>query len=361
LTLAGKGERFARLYEKLYENDYQQRASPRFVTGPFLRLGLTALVAGAVATPTTVRVRRDVIAMGTQLQMDVAAGSRARALAATENAYQAVLQMDSVLSTWHASSLDSLNHASPGSTVTMSPGLATLLGEVMPWRDSTGGAFEPVSGALTDAWDLRGSGRVPSSADLRAALRGTGTAAMTITGGLGVRHRQNAWLDSGAFGKGAALRSAQRALRADGVDAALLDFGGQVLALGAPEGAEGWAVAIADPQDRSRPALRLLLRDVSASTSAQSERFVTVAGARYGHILDPRYGRPVPAWGSVTVIATDPLEADIVSTALFVMGPRQGLAWADRHPELGAIFLVSDASRLRMHASAGAVRFIVHP
>ena len=122
------------------------------MVGPFLRLGLTALVAGAVASPSTVRVRRDVIAMGTQLQMDVAAGSRARALVATEDAYHAVLQMDSLLSTWHASPLDSLNHASPGNTVTMPPGLATLLGEVMPWRDSTGGAFEPVSGALTEAW-----------------------------------------------------------------------------------------------------------------------------------------------------------------------------------------------------------------
>jgi thiamine biosynthesis lipoprotein len=320
-----------------------------------------ALVAGAVTTPSTVRVRRDVIAMGTQLQMDVAAGSRARALVATEDGYQAVLQMDSLLSTWHASPLDSLNHARPGNTWSVPPGLATLLGEVMPWRDSTGGAFEPVSGALTEAWDLRGRGRVPSSTDLMDALRGTGADAMTITGRLGVRHRENAWLDSGAFGKGAALRSAQRALRADGVDAALFDFGGQVLALGAPEGAQGWAVAVADPRDRSRPALRLLLRNVSASTSAQSERFVTVAGARYGHILDPRTGRPVPAWGSVTVIAADPLEADIVSTALFVLGPEQGLAWANRHPELGAIFLVSDASRLRMHASAGAVRFIVRP
>jgi thiamine biosynthesis lipoprotein len=320
-----------------------------------------ALVAGAVTTPSTVRVRRDVIAMGTQLQMDVAAGSRARALVATEDGYQAVLQMDSLLSTWHASPLDLLNHARPGNTLIVPPGLATLLGEVMPWRDSTGGAFEPVSGALTEAWDLRGRGRVPSSTDLRDALRGTGADAMTITGRLGVRHRENAWLDSGAFGKGAALRSAQRALRADGVDAALFDFGGQVLALGAPEGAQGWAVAVADPRDRSRPALRLLLRNVSASTSAQSERFVTVAGARYGHILDPRTGRPVPAWGSVTVIAADPLEADIVSTALFVLGPEQGLAWANRHPELGAIFLVSDASRLRMHASAGAVRFIVRP
>jgi thiamine biosynthesis lipoprotein len=320
-----------------------------------------ALVAGAVTTPSTVRVRRDVIAMGTQLQMDVAAGSRARALVATEDGYQAVLQMDSLLSTWHASPLDLLNHARPGNTLIVPPGLATLLGEVMPWRDSTGGAFEPVSGALTEAWDLRGRGRVPSSTDLMDALRGTGADAMTITGRLGVRHRENAWLDSGAFGKGAALRSAQRALRADGVDAALFDFGGQVLALGAPEGAQGWAVAVADPRDRSRPALRLLLRNVSASTSAQSERFVTVAGARYGHILDPRTGRPVPAWGSVTVIAADPLEADIVSTALFVLGPEQGLAWANRHPELGAIFLVSDASRLRMHASAGAVRFIVRP
>jgi len=331
------------------------------VLGPFLCLGFAALVAGTVVTPNTVRVRRDVLAMGTQLQMDVAAGSRAGALVASEDAYQAVLRMDSLLSTWHASPLDSLNVAAPGDTVAIPSGLATLLAEVMPWRDSTGGAFEPVSGALTDAWDLRGSGRVPLPADLAEALNGSGADAMTITGDLGMRHRQNAWLDSGAFGKGAALRLAQRALRVDRIDTALLDFGGQVLAMGAPEHAQGWAVAIADPRDRSRPALRLLLRDVSASTSAQSERFVTVAGARYGHILDPRNGRPVPAWGSVTVIAADPLVADIVSTALFVMGPEQGLVWANRHPELGAIFLVSDPSRLRMHASAGAVRFIVRP
>src|SRR5678815_28678 len=127
LTLAGKGERFARLYERLHENGYQLRAPPQFVLGPFLCLGFAALVAGTVVTPNTVRVRRDVLAMGTQLQMDVAAGSRAGALVASEDAYQAVLRMDALLSTWHASPLDSLNGAAPGDTVAIPSGLATLL------------------------------------------------------------------------------------------------------------------------------------------------------------------------------------------------------------------------------------------
>lgn len=337
------------------------RALPTILVRHLEFIGLTAIVAGGIVAPQGVRVRRDVVAMGTQLQMDVVAVSRPRALSATEDVYQVVLQTDSLLSTWHPSQLDSFNHAAPGDTVALPSGLATLLGEVLPWRDSTGGAFEPVSGALTDAWDLRGEGRVPLAADLQAALGSSGPDAMMIADGVGIRTRRGAWLDSGAFGKGAALREAQRALLADSVDAALLDFGGQLLAIGAPANARGWTVAIADPHDRSRPAVRLLLRDVSASTSAQSERFVTVGGTRYGHILDPRCGRPVPAWGSVTVIAADPLQADIVSTALFVMGPEQGLAWANRHPALGAVFLVGDSSRLRIHASAGAERFILRP
>ena len=47
-----------------------------------------------------------------------------------------------------------------------------------------------------------------------------------------------------------------------------------------------------------------------------------VEGVRWGHILDPRTGRPAPAWGSVTVVSADPLEADAMATALYIMGPR---------------------------------------
>jgi thiamine biosynthesis lipoprotein len=297
--------------------------------------------------------------MGTQLKIDVVAASRPAALEATEASYQAVLRADALLSTWHPSSLDSLNHATPGDTTAVSAELLGLLHEVLPWRDSTGGAFEPMSGALSDAWGLRGAGRVPSVAELRRALASSGPEAMEIGNSAALRRGAGVWLDSGAFGKGAALRMAAHVLEDDSVHAALLDFGGQVLAVGAPDGARGWTIAVADPRDRERPVLELLLRDMSASTSAQSERFVTVDGQRYGHILDPHTGRPVPAWGSVTVIAPDPLLADILSTALFVMGPDAGLAWANRHPSIGAVFLVSSPAGARCIASTGARRFVV--
>ncbi|HET7604254.1 MAG TPA: FAD:protein FMN transferase [Gemmatimonadales bacterium] len=316
------------------------------------------LTAQLLALP-GVRVSRAVVVMGTQLKIDVIAASRPAALEATEASYQAVLRADALLSTWHASSLDSLNQATVGDTTAISTELLSLLHEVLPWRDSTGGAFEPVSGALADAWDLRGAGRVPSTDQLRRALASTGAEAMEIRDKVAVRQRGGAWLDSGAFGKGAALRMAARALQHEGIQAALLDFGGQVLAVGAPDHAGGWTVAVADPRDRQRSALELLLRDVSASTSAQSERFVTVDGHRYGHILDPHTGRPVSAWGSVTVIAADPMLADILSTALFVMGPEQGLAWANRHPSIGAVFLVSSTAGTRCVTSVGARKFVV--
>ena len=86
---------------------------------------------------------------------------------------------------------------------------------------------------------------------------------------------------------------------------------------------DGEVVQVADPRDRYRPLCRLFLTDGSASTSAASERFVEVGSERFGHIVDPRSGRPVPAWGSVTVVGTDPFGADALSTALFVMGPAQ--------------------------------------
>lgn len=317
------------------------------------------LLASQLLTLPHVRVSRTVLAMGTQLQIDVIAASRPAALEATESSFQAVLRADALLSTWHASPIETLNHAAPGDTTAIPAPLNSLLQEVLPWRDSTGGAFEPVSGALSDAWDLRGAGRVPSDDELRQALASTGVEAMTIGDSVAVRRRAGAWLDTGAFGKGAALRMAARALEDEGVHAALLDFGGQVLAIGAPEHARGWTVAVADPRHRQQHVLDLLLRDVSAATSAQSERFVTVDGQRYGHILDPHTGRPVPAWGSVTVIVPDPLLADILSTALFVMGPEQGLAWANRHPLVGAVFVVNDEPAPRILASAGAWRFIL--
>jgi len=296
-----------------------------------------------------VRVTREALLMGTSLRIELVARTRAEGIEAIGAAFDQVARLEAKLSTWRDDSeVAALNRAPPGVPVALSEELYTLLREAAAWTDSTGGAFDPAIGALVDAWDLRGAGREPQAETLAAARALTGLHRFVFDDSRRTvaRPADGAWLDTGGFGKGVALRLAGAVLRSRGISSASLNFGGQVLALGAGETRSGWETAVAHPSRRAEPVMRLRLRDRSASTSAQSERFVAVGGRRYGHIVDPRTGRPVPAWGSVTAVAEDPGVADIVSTALLVLGPEEGTRWAEGRNDIGVLFLIERAGRV---------------
>lgn len=293
-----------------------------------------------LAAPTSLRcegyerVERSAYVMGTVLRLEVAGATRTCALAAAEAALAEIERLEAVLSSWREDS--ELGRLNASRTTVPSPAsteLRGLLAEAAGWREATGGAFDPAIGALIDAWDFRGAGRVPATAELAAALQATGLAACYDVA-VGRRLQERCWLDSGGFGKGAALRAAAGVLRAHGVSRATLDLGGQLQVLG-----PALPVAVAHPSERSRPVRALRVADASVATSAQSERFLELDGVRYGHVLDPRTGVPVAAWGSVTVVAADAFAADALSTALFVMGPEAALAWARSRADIGVLVL----------------------
>lgn len=308
--------------------------------------------------------------MGTRLGATVLAPDRDAAISAIEDAFREVHRLDAVLSSWRPDAeLARLNRASPGVPVRVSTELYGWLREAATWVEPTGGAFDPAVGALIDVWDLRGVGRRPGRDELEAALDRTGMEIFELRSGAATRTseaaptiaraRAGAWISAGAFGKGAALRAAGSRLAASGLESALLDFGGQILALGGDRSGSGWAVAIAHPARRSEPVAWLRVRDRSVATTGVSERYVDVEEERVGHVLDPRTGRPVSAWGSVTVIAADPLVADILSTALFVMGPEAGIRWLETRdlPEVGAVFAVDGVGGLELRWTPAAERW----
>lgn len=299
-----------------------------------------------------VRAERTTWLMGTSLTIVATASSAERGFGAIECAFDSVRAYEALLSTWRDDTgLSRLNRAPVGTWVDVPPPLARLLAELWPWPARTGGAFDPGVGALVDAWDLRGRGRRPSPARLSRALAASGLRhfELAVTRHAARRLTADAWLDAGGFGKGAALRAASRALRAAGVRSASLNFGGQVVALTASDG-PAWRVPVAHPHQRQSSVVTLSLANRAAATSGQSERGITVGSERLGHILDPRTGSPVPAWGSVTVVHPDALEADILATALFVLGPETGMAWATDH-RIAALFLIV-ASEPAAHPAA---------
>ena len=265
----------------------------------------------------TAPTRRTVLAMGTSLTWEGMAPASAQA-----RAFAAVEALEARCSTWRPESLWSRLNA--GDAVALPAEDLDLLRRVAALSRQVDGAFDPVLGRLIEAWGLRRGGLTPDPEALGAARRASGLDLLEL-GAEGARLRNGAWLEEGGFLKGRALDLAAAELRAGGARSGLLDFGGQLLAWGPAR-----RVALADPADRQRPRLTIRLRNASLSTSGTSERG--------RHILDPRTGQPCPAWGAVAVLRPSGLEADVLSTALYVLGPDRGLAWAEAHG-VAAVFL----------------------
>lgn len=318
---------------------------------------------GGRVTPPTAPVdlaERRVLVMGTTFDVTVRL-PRERALAAAGEAIAEAGRLEDLLTTWREGGpLARVNGAAVGQSVVLEPELFTVLSAVFGWSERTGGVFDPTVLPLVRAWDLRGEGRIATPAEIAAARQATGPARFrldpaqrTIT-----RLDDRAGIDEGAWGKGYALDRAAERLRRAGAADALLDLGGQVLALGRDRGREPWTVSIAHARDRQRAVARLALSPASSiSTSGNSERGLKVGGRMIGHLLDPRTGAPAPDFGSVSVVAPSALVADLLSTAFFVLGPEEGLALSARLRREGVenevLYLVDRGSRLEARASDG--------
>ena len=224
-----------------------------------------------------------------------------------EAAFAEAKRVEAMLSTWtDESELSRVNRGADPS-----PELRALLDTTMDWSARTERAFDPRIRDLVVRHGGRASrplaAAVPAGADDEPSSE-------TLAGrGRDARPPQ---FEEGAFGKGYALDRMLALIDGD----AMINFGGQIIVRGSRE------VAIADPTDRDQPVLTLTLSDASLSTSAGS------------HILDPRTGQAMSEWGSVSVIRKNALTADILSTALYVMGESDGLRWAAAN-DVAAIFI----------------------
>jgi thiamine biosynthesis lipoprotein len=270
---------------------------------------------------------RLVLAMGTELRVHLEGpGDLGRA---SEAAVAEATRLEAACSTWNPGSAWSRLNAAQGRPVTLDREWLDLLGRMKAWQARTGGAFDPVLMALMRAWGIRQGGLTPDPPTLAGARRASGAVLLELdaTRGTARLAHPDAGVEEGGFLKGYALDRMRGAAR---TPAGLLDFGGQLLAWG-----RSVSVSVADPLDRERPRITLILRDASLSGSGTSERG--------RHILDPRTGEPCPAWGSTAVVAADGLSADVLSTALYVLGPEAGPAWAERQG-VAAAFLLQDGS-----------------
>ncbi|HXH05553.1 MAG TPA: FAD:protein FMN transferase [Vicinamibacterales bacterium] len=215
---------------------------------------------------------------------------------------------------------------------------------------ATEGAFDVTSTPLSRCWGfLARAGRKPSDEEIAEARARVGLERVTLDAARrAVRFdRPGIELNLGSIGKGYAVDRMAGILRAAGIRRALISAGrSSMLALGG-----GWPIDIRSPL-ADRPIARLHLSDAALGTSGPGRQFVEIEGVRYGHVIDPRSGRPARGILSASVICDAATDADALSTAFLVGGPDLAARYCAAHPRTLALIVLDDAERTVRSAGA---------
>lgn len=245
-----------------------------------------------------------------------------------------------------------LNEAN-GQSVTVAQETADLLCRALAYAADSDGAFDVTVAPVSTLWDFKSAHPVPPAADAVArSLQAVGYRNLTVTGRTVQLSDPAAAVDLGGIAKGYIADVLAEYLREQKVPGALIDLGGNIVAVGSKQG-EPFTVGIRDPLTEDGLAAVVRVQDRSVVTSGSYERYFDYEGVRYHHILDPQTGYPVQnGLSSVTVVAARSADADALATACFVLGAERGMALIDAQPDTEALFIGTDGT---LTASKGLV------
>ncbi len=298
--------------------------------------------------------------MATRFELVLHGENPAALQAAGEEALDEIARLENQLSLYRpGSEIAQLNARAANEAVRVAPELFALLLRAQRLHAETKGAFDITIAPLVRCWGfMENAGRMPSETELASALACVGMRHVQLDSSrLSVRFdRPGVMLDLGAIGKGYAVERATEILRDAGVTSALLHGGtSTVCAIGHPPDSTHWRVAIERPKTSTfgefqfdPPVLELV--DEAMSVSAIWGRCFQTEGKSFGHVLDPRTGRPVDLTVLSAVVLASATETDALSTALLVAGPAGLETISQLRPGMKTLLITQDGSGFRIEA-----------
>ncbi len=310
--------------------------------------GLTPTVPGndaAAAAPASPEraVTFSMRTMGTYANITIVTADSARVEPAARIAQNVLARVDSLMSNWTTTSeVARLNRECAAGPVHVQPEVARVIAAALDvWRGSAG-TFDITVEPLVRAWGfIGGTPHVPTDSAATAAFRRVGARQLRfdVVAGTLAYDNPGVRIDLGGIAKGYAVDVAAESLAAHGVTNALVDLTGNMMALGHSPTSDGWRIGIRDPRDRMPYFAHILLRGEGISTSGKYQQFVAANGRTYGHIMDPRTGRPSEGLLAVTLVTRSAFVADSWDTPLFVLGAAAARAKAKERDDIQAVLV----------------------
>jgi len=324
---------------------------------------LTILACGADGEAPLARFKFAQPHMGTIFRIVVYARNVRAASRASSAAFNRIAALDNTMSDYQSSSeLMALCRRAGGPPVPVSEDLFRVLEKSQELAGRTHGAFDITCGPVVRLWRrARRRSELPDPQELAEARKLVGYTNVRLDNKRRTVQllKSGMLLDLGGIAKGYAADQALAVLKKQGIASALVAAGGDIAVGAPPPGEEGWRIGIEPLESPAKPPNRfLMLRDQGVSTSGDSEQYVEIGGKRYSHIIDPRTGMALTGRSSVTIIADDATTSDATATAISVLGPDEGLAFAKSAHHI-ILFFVAATERGDRSYEWGSLPFAV--
>jgi thiamine biosynthesis lipoprotein len=224
-------------------------------------------------------------------------------------------------------------------------GLARVVAASHAISERSNGVFDITISPLIQAWGFGPNGEpqsLPTEAEIAALRDRMGYGRLEVRLDPASLRKQHPLLtiDVNGVAPGYAVDVLAARFTALGLKSFMIDLGGEVLARGRNARGQLWRIAVERPIDGDPQPFKVIeLDNESVTTSGEYRHYFARNGERYSHTLDPRTGRPIRSRGSVAIVGSSSLEIDAWATALNVLGPEEGLKFADRE-DLAAMYVV---------------------
>ncbi|MDR0565035.1 MAG: FAD:protein FMN transferase [Azoarcus sp.] len=271
---------------------------------------------------------REAFVFGTRVEIAIYGNDPALAQTAMGAVLREFDRLHRAYHAWEPSDLTQLNDAiERGESREVSPELAAMLRDAQRLSETSDGLFNPALGELIRLWGFHSDEFAPKRPDpaaVAAILKANPRMSDLTLDGQRVSSRNPAVkIDFGGYAKGYALDRAADILRAQGIQNALINIGGNIMALGS-KGGKPWRVGIQHPRQPGAIATLPLYDGEAIGTSGDYQRYFELDGTRYAHILDPRTGEPAHGTQSLTVLVTPRAHAgtlsDVASKPAYLAG-----------------------------------------
>ena len=263
--------------------------------------------------------------MGCPCALHVEAETESAALAARAATLTECARLDAKYSHYRDDSLIARLAAHAGEPSAVDEETANLLDFAGALYTQSDGRFDITAAPLTRLWDAQ-RGRLPTGEEIAQALRSCGWRRISWQRPR-LQLQAGMHLDLGGIVKEYAADRCAQLCRASGVAAGVVDLGGDLALIGPHRDGSPWIVGIKAPRAQGRASARIELPRGGLATSGDYERALIIDGRRYSHIVDPRSGKPVQSFASVSVVADSCLIAGAAATLAMLLGVERGGAY----------------------------------